>query len=338
MGITLPFGGVWANKTGYKRAFLTGTVISAGGLILSAISPNVLYLIIFRAIVGIGYGIVFMTCQGFIIDVTSEQDRAKGMAVFISAFYSGTLCGSAIGGMIAERIGFRTVFYLGAFIGTISILSMYIFIKETPSIRKKQGETRYVSISQLANLLKNRAFTSLTLFQGIPSKICLIGLVYYTAPLFLKEIGSSQSSIGRIVMGYSVIMVFMSPITSKWIDKVENIKFFIALGSFFSGLSLLPVSIFKNSTAITISIILIGIFHSFTVAGQAKLATQLKIVQEVGVGGGLGVYRLLERLGNVIAPITVGYLASIVGFPKSLAITGIFIASSSILFFFMFKE
>ena len=348
--VSLPFGGACSDIFGRKKAFLSGASISCMGLLLTGSAQTITMLILYRAIVGMGFGIVYMTVQGYIVDTTNSDNRAEGMAIFLSAFYGGTLCGSAIGGMIADRIGFRILFSVGAVLTLISIVFLYLFISPGPEITKsvkykrppgewlKKMISALPSFKDISRLVSDRNFIALSLFQGIPNKICLIGFVYYLAPLFLKELGNSQSDTGRYIMGYSLMMILLSQTMSKWSDRHGNIKQIIVIGGVFSGVILILFFFVNNTFMIAIGILSLGTVHSLAVPNQAKLASQLGVVQDVGLGSGIGIYRQLERIGNVLAPIILGVLASIFGFAKSLAIIGIYTAFSSLFFLLIYKD
>jgi len=350
MAISLPLGGALSDIIGRKKAFLTGAIISATGLFFSGTADDILFLIIYRSIVGFGFGIVFMTVQGYIVDVTSTANRAEGMAIFLSAFYGGTLCGSAIGGMIADRVGFRSLFFMGAAMAVVPIFFLYIFIDEKTVPRDHEGGKQEAgnwfknvmdalpSPRMAVRLFTDRNFAALTIFQSIPNKICLIGLVYYLAPLVLKDLGNTQSDTGRYIMSYSLVMIILSQGVSKWSDRFFTTKTFVFWGGIFSGLALVPFLFWSNTLMVALSIILLGLAHTLSVANQAKLASQLKAVNRVGLGPGLGIYRQVERVGNVLAPIILGALASFMGYAKSLALIGIYTAFSSLLFLLIYKE
>ena len=348
--LSFPVGGAMADTLGHRKAFAIGAMVTATGLFLTGTANDILTLIIYRSISGTGFGIVFITAQGYIVSNTPISNRAEGMAIFLSAFYGGTLCGAAIGGMVAERIGFRILFYSGAAITVISVFFIYFFMTEQPGsgfqAGKKSGAGKifqqFVSLLPLPGdfikLLSNRNFAALTLCQAIPNKICLIGFVYYLAPLFLKSLGSSQSDIGRYIMGYSLMMILFSQAVSKWSDRHFTAKPFIFWGGLLSGLSLIPFFFFTNTWMVAIGIIMLGVSHTISVSNQAKMASHLNAVKEIGVGPGLGVYRQMERLGNVIAPILLGLMSSIFGYSKSLALIGIFTVLSSIIFQVIYRE
>jgi len=339
--ISLPMGGYLAEKIGHRKSFLLGAVISAAGLLLSGMAETILSLVVYRAIAGFGFGTVFMTAQMFIIQQTTADNRAEGMAIFLSAFYGGTLCGSAIGGMLSDRIGFRLLFLIGAAIAVSSTLFLMFISSGTSAKRVSKPETgssRTSFIQNLVTLFSDRNFSALVFFQSIPNKICLIGFIYYIAPLFLESLGSRQSDIGRYIMLYSLVMIIFSQGIAKWTDRFPSPKPFIFRGGLFSGIALLPCYFFPGVFWIALGIVLLGFSHAFSVSNQVKLASQLPSVNQAGLGPGLGIYRQAERIGNVLAPVLSGALISRFGYTGSLALIGAYTAVSSILFVMVFAD
>ncbi|MFH2067688.1 MAG: MFS transporter [Pseudomonadota bacterium] len=340
--ISLPIGGFLAEKIGHRKSFLVGAVISAVGLLLSGMAETIPSLVVYRAIAGFGFGTVFMTAQMFIVQQTTADNRAEGMAIFLSAFYGGTLCGSAIGGMLSDRIGFRLLFLIGAAIAVSSTLFLMFISSGTSAKPVSKPETssppQTSFIQNLVTLFSDRNFAALVFFQSIPNKICLIGFVYYIAPLFLESLGSRQSDIGRYIMLYSLVMIIFSQGIAKWTDRFPSPKPFIFRGGLFSGIALLPCYFFPGVFWIALGIVLLGFSHAFSVSNQAKLASQLPSVNQAGLGPGLGIYRQAERIGNVLAPVLSGALISRFGYAGSLALIGAYAAVSSILFVMVFAD
>ncbi len=339
--LSMPVGGGLSDRIGRNRTFIIGAFITALGHFLSGTADHILNLILYRALAGLGFGLVFMTAQGYIIDTTSEAGRAEGMAVFLSAFYGGTLCGSGIGGMLADRLGFRFLFYIGAVFALLSAFFVHRFTPETAqSGHGPHGNPAAPAekrpFTNLITLMTDRKFMSLTLLQSIPNKICLIGLVYYIAPLWFKSMGISQSDAGRYIMGYSLCMILFSQTLSRWSDRFRHPKPFIVFGGVLSGLALVLCYFYAGAAAIAAAILLLGLAHALAVSNQAKLASQLEVMQQVGLGVGLGIYRQAERIGNVLAPICLGLMITSWGYGESLAVLGIFTVCAGLLFGILF--
>jgi MFS family permease len=345
----LPFAGALSDAIGRKQAFITGASITCMGLVLCATANGILALIGFRAVVGLGFGITYISVQGYIIDTSSEAGRAEGMAIFLSALYGGSLCGTVIGALIADRIGYRSLFFFGAFISLTSLVFVLFFISNHPSkqLNPRTGHgikqlfintfSALPSPRETLRLFSDRNFSAIVLFQAIPSKIVLIGLVFFAAPLMLKALGNSQSDIGRYVTGYSLVMILFSQPVSKWCDRKSRTTDFVFWGSIISGLAMLPLFFFENALMVALSIVMIGLAHTLVVSNQDKLASQLPSVQSIGIGPGLGLYRQCERMGNVVAPLLLAWLITACGYGRALGIVGIYVILSGLLFRVLYR-
>jgi MFS family permease len=239
---------------------------------------------------------------------------------------------------------------MGAAIAIASILFLYLFLTEKPRTDRhdKMGsmvrswfnklKAAFPHPRKVFRLILDRDFASLVLFQSIPNKICLIGFVYYLAPLFLRDLGNNQSDTGRYVMGYSLVMILFSQTFSRWSDRRHFMKNSIFWGGALSGVALIPFFFFANTLMVVLGIVLLGMAHALSVTNQAKFASQLGAMQQIGLGQGLGIYRQAERVGNVLAPILLGVLISIMGYAKSLALIGVYTVISSLLFLFVSRK
>jgi len=337
--LSLPVGGWLAEAWGCRKAFPSGCLLCGAGLFFSGAAESLPGLVLFRCLTGFGFGIAFMTAQHFIVSATGEKRRAEGMAMFLSAFYAGTLCGTAIGGMVADRVGFHHLFHAGAVLAAVSALFAFRVIPEAPGRRQALPSFKGAlpSPKVFFRLLSDRHFFALAVLQAIPNKIGLIGLVYFAAPLMLREQGTDPSDAGRVIMGYSLVMILLGQAVSRWSDRRGLARPQVFWGGLLSGLSLIPFLFFSGIGMVTAGVLLLGLSHTLSVANQLKLASELEAVQALGTGIGLGVYRQVERAGNVAAPLLMGALASGVGFGRALALVGGLTVISSLLFQAVFR-
>lgn len=330
--ISLPLGGVWSEKIGRRKPFLVGALTTAIGLLLTGTSRTVYDLLLWRSVTAVGYGIVYIACQGYITDNTTPKNRTRGMAMFLSGFFSGSLCGAAIGGILADRIGFRPTFFVSGGVTVISALFVFHFLQD---YHEDSGSARgKIKLSHFRLLLSNKRFLSLTFFSAIPAKICLTGFLYYAAPLYLKFLGNSQSAIGRVLMGYGLAMVLISPLTARLADALGNRKRFVIIGGIAAGIALIMVYRFQSTLGILFSITLLGTAHAVGVSSQLTLITEIckDAGDKIGLGTVIGIYRLIERAGNISGPIISGILITVYGFSEAIAGIGIIMVAGSIMF------
>src|SRR5207244_9982434 len=114
------FAGSWADRSGARRIFVLGLVPALVGYLGAAFSETVFELIAARALTAVGYAMCTIAAQGFILQVTPSKQRAQGMSVFVGVLMSANICGTAIGGILADRIGYRAVFVCASILALLA--------------------------------------------------------------------------------------------------------------------------------------------------------------------------------------------------------------------------
>jgi predicted MFS family arabinose efflux permease len=335
VAVSMPLSGKFADHRGWYKVLISGLLINSAGLFMTAFSYSIISLIFFRIITAVGFGIVFISCQKFIIDNTSAKSRSFGMASFLAAFFSGDICGTVIGGMLAQRIGYADVFLISAFFSLSAAAGAVLIFKnkdKTGESEKTDHKRLPFTFKELFTVFKDRKFTGVLLFQAIPAKITLIGFLFYFTPLYLNKIGVLQSDIGRIIMSYSIAVIFAGPLFSGFMQTQKSRKYFIAGGGIITGISLVLFYFFNGFTQIFIVVTMLGIAQSFSVPSQASFISETEVVKKMGVGTGMGVFRFWEKAGNVLGPVVAGFFISGFGYVEAVVYIGAISIASSFLY------
>jgi len=313
--LSLPFAGQWSDVVGRRRAFMVGSVITAIGLFSTGLATDLWFLLGARCFTAVGYGLVFITAQGFVTDNTQAHNRTKGMATFLSGFFSGSLCGAAIGGILSDRIGFSMTFFLSAILSLASAMFVAQFFAKNDDSGDKPAGTK-LAWSDFKVLWKNPYFLIITFFSAIPAKATLTGFLYYSAPMFMKDqLDVSQSSAGRVLMAYGLAIVVISPLSAWLVDYFKRKRTFIALGGLMSGGALCSLYLLPNEQGMLLSVLLLGIAHAIGISPQIALLTELiegKV--DVSMGKIIGIFRMTERIGNIAGPLVAAVLITVVGY------------------------
>jgi predicted MFS family arabinose efflux permease len=311
--ISMPWAGMLSDRVGHRKAFLLGAAITTVGLLLTASAHSLYELLLWRSLTAIGYGLVFITSQSYISNSTPPAQRTRGMAVFLSSFFAGSLAGSAIGGILADRLGYDVTILFSAL---LSAAAAIFVMRILPGLRKPAAAGKKLKGKDFKRLLTNRKFVAITFLAAVPAKIALTGFLYYSVPLFLKLLGSDQSTTGRIMMAYGLAIILLSPWVARAADRIGHLAWFVSAGGFSSALAMFIVYQFASTGGLLAGITLLGIAHSIGVSPQLALINNLctDVVQEVGNGTATGIFRLIERLGNMFGPIISGLLISQFGF------------------------
>lgn len=337
--ISQPLSGILFNRLGQRNSCLLGAFLLALGQVGSGMAWSFNSLIAFRSLEGMGYGIVFITTNAFVVTHTTRENRTQGMAMFLSAFFSGTLCGSAIGGILADRIGYRPIFFMGACIALLAMGFIWFFFAESKKLAPSQaGNCRTSEKSGMRVglwvMAKNVRFLALTLCVAIPAKICLTGLMNYMAPLYLSELHESRSTIGRVLMAYGLIMVLGAPLLGRVADRFRARRFFVFLGSLMAGGGVMVTFYFPSMYGVTLTICLMGLAHAVGVSSAMAMVPELceEEIRHMGAASVLGIYRLIERVGSIAGPLIAGTLIAMLGFKEAFLWIGIITIVGVILF------
>jgi MFS family permease/HAMP domain-containing protein len=328
--LTMPWAGQWCDRFGYRRAFASGAAITTAGLLLTAAAQHFYGLLLWRAVTALGYGTVFVTAQSYIANNTPAKQRTRGMAVFLSTFFAGSLSGAAIGGILVDRLGERPTFVLSALLSIAAAGFVLRFIRpgHAAQIRKP------LQLADLAGLLRHRQFSAITFLTAIPSKIALTGFLYYAVPLYLKSVGATQSSTGRMMMAYGLAIILLSPHVARLADVFGHRRWFVIAGGYAAALGMFVTWFNDSPFGVLLSISLLGVAHAIGVSPQLALVGDCceDAVERVGLATTTGMFRLLERLGNVFGPLLAAVLIASYGFKGAFYGVGALILVTTTLF------
>lgn len=311
--LSMPWAGTLSDRVGHRKAFVIGAAITTVGLLLTASAQTLWDLLVWRSLTALGYGLVFITSQSYVTNNTPPKQRTRGMAVFLSSFFAGSLAGSAIGGILADRLGHQLTILFSGLLSASAALFVLRFLRTNPD---DHGIRKTLTLRDFKLLLRNPKFVGITFLAAVPAKIALTGFLYYSVPLYLKLQGNNQSTTGRIMMAYGLAIIALSPFIAKLADRIGKLGWFISIGGYSSALAMFIVYYVDSTAGLLVSVTLLGIAHSIGVSPQMPLINDLckDVVQEVGAGTVTGIFRLIERLGNVLGPIVSGVLISQFGF------------------------
>lgn len=337
LALTMPVAGRITDRIGWYKPLITGLLINITGLFLTSTATNITLLTLYRCITAVGYSLVFISCQKFIIDNTDIKNRAFGMAFFLAAFFGGDVCGTVIGGMLAERISYAQVFFLsGVFASLTGIVTLILLSNKKNDFTRKKSSEFSPFTKNLFKVLKDKEFLAILVLQAIPAKMVLVGVLYFSVPLYLKQLGVSQSNIARILISYSFIVFFIGPLISNFVTSRKKIKLSVFLGGLTTGLSLVFLNYFHTPYSVFIMVTMIGVGQSFSIAPQVTLISETNVIKKIGVGEGLGIFKLWERIGNVTAPLIMGFITSYFDYSTTMLLTGFLCLIFSILYFLTF--
>ena len=128
----VPIIGRLTDQYGRKRFYISGIVVFLVGSVLSGLSQSMNELIAFRAVQGLGGGVMMAIAFITVGDLFPPAERGKYQGFVAAAFGLSSVIGPTLGGFITDSLSWHWIFYINLPIG---IPLVVFFLKYFPSIQ-----------------------------------------------------------------------------------------------------------------------------------------------------------------------------------------------------------
>lgn len=300
-----------SDKFGRKRMLVCGIIVYTVGTFLCFISENIIELLIFRVIQGMGaYSSILQAMFGDYY----RKKHGKGMALYSFTITIGILAGLIFGGVSLEIFGAGSIFLIAGILGLISLIIILIFLKTTyysSSISDREQKTGNLNesfkLSNVKIILSEGQYRIILLvnslrwlfFFGTYSYQIWMFEIYYVVPQFASIV---ILNIITLLYAFSIMLGgFLSDRISPKKSIIIGQILVIVFGFLFSIISGLTVFIIVN---IFISI---G-FALVEAGGNAYLSKILEEKYPHIKGTGFGFNNALGFFCAAIGPIFFSYL------------------------------
>ncbi len=110
--VTVPIYGKVADMVGRKPVILFGIAVFALGSLLCGLAGNMMWLIVFRGIQGIGAGAIQPMTMTIAGDIYTLAERAKAQGYIAGVWALSSVAGPLLGGVFADHLGWRWIFLI----------------------------------------------------------------------------------------------------------------------------------------------------------------------------------------------------------------------------------
>lgn len=137
----LPVVGKLSDIYGRKLLYIAGLAIFVAGSVLCGMAESMTQLIIYRAVQGVGGGMIMPITMTIIGDLFSPSESGKWQGIFSAVFGVSAILGPQLGGWLVDQFNWRWVFYVNVPFGLAAVILTSYALAET------RGERRPVDIS-----------------------------------------------------------------------------------------------------------------------------------------------------------------------------------------------
>jgi EmrB/QacA subfamily drug resistance transporter len=291
---TTPLWGKISDLYGRRLIFQVAIIIFLIGSALSGLSQNMVQLIGFRALQGVGGGGLFAIALSIIGDVIPPRERGRYQGYFGAVFGVSSVAGPLLGGWLTDGPGWRWIFYINIPVGLAALVVTSAALK-MPVVRRRH-QIDYLGAAAIVG-----AVTCLLLYLDwrgneygwtSPGAMVLLGGAVLLAVAFvLIERRAAEPIIP--------LRLFRNPVFS-----VGNAFAFLAGVAMFGTIIFLPVYLqavkgfSPTESGLALLPAIIGIFSTSITSGQLITRTgRYKIFPVIGAAVMTVALFLLSRLG-----------------------------------------
>jgi EmrB/QacA subfamily drug resistance transporter len=132
-----PLYGKLSDIHGRRIMMMTAIVMLTLGSIACALAPNMLSLILGRALQGTGGGAIFPVAQSIIADIVPPRERGRYQTYTGIVWVSAGTSGPILGGFFAQYLHWSLIFWFNVPLGLIAVCLAYVQLKRVPRHERK---------------------------------------------------------------------------------------------------------------------------------------------------------------------------------------------------------
>jgi len=320
--IELP-SGILSDRVGRARLIVVGLGLSVLGAFICATSTTIYALILGRAVWGLGTAFFFANDTALMMDMFEGDARARAVGNLQGIEFIGSFIAAPIGGFIAEKLGYYSVFHIATAMILISF-SMAFLSKE---LRRVAGRPRQTSpdrsLRKDLGRLKNWKFSVICV--GVMTRFLVMqGVMSTIFQLYLNQsLSFSIENIG-IIMGVRTAGFCAATFLSGQLAARKGTKPLIVGGLLIQILCLYLYTITGDFN----EILVIGLADGFG-SGAVSLTLVILLSETLAPevrGTAVGVYRTFQDFGGAMGPVLFMFVYEAVGRQTS------FLLGSALLF------
>ena len=246
--VAAPFVGPLADRYSRKVIIVLGAVFWSGLTLLTAVTHTYGELLVRHTLVGVGEATFVTIAPTFVVDLFSEDKRARILGVFYLAIPVGSAAGYLLGGYLAPIYGWRFPFYIAAAPGFVLALAV-LLLKEP---ERGQFDTLKATPERrtILGLLHNRAFLTATL--GMAAMTFSLGGIQVWMPQFLFS--ERHYSLERANLMFGLIVVvdgIVASLAGGWLGdyllrRTKSAYYLVSAISMALGVPFMIVALFSS--------------------------------------------------------------------------------------------
>lgn len=297
-----PFTGRAADKFGRKIIIVIGLFIFAFSELLFGLGKTIEVLFLSRMLGGLAGAFIMPAVTAFIVDITTNKNRARSLGYMTAAINFGFIIGPGIGGVLAE-IATRLPFFIAAALGLISAILSIFMLHEPEKVTEVAADKTEVTTSNFRKIFTPIFFIAfLVIFV---SSFGLAAFESFFSLYFDRKLGFTPADIAIAIAGGAIIGTFAQIVLFEPLTRRYGELNIIRVSIIYTAILVFAITFLESYWGVMA--IAFIIFIGFDLIRPA-VTTFLSHIAGNNQGFAGGMNSFFTSLANVIGPVIAGIL------------------------------
>ena len=331
-GMQLLFAPIWgrlSDKHGRKPAILLGLLGNAIALVGFGFAKTYLWLFIARCGAGIASAAVLPSVMAYVADITTSEERGRGMGLMGAAMGLGFILGPAIGGIMGSH---NMPFFVAGGLSLLTFLFALVLLPESlqKGLAGEELGDRHEWISPGEIFRRTTLKSPLTplFLVAFFSTFSFAGLEM-TFPLFIEDkwnYGEREMGWMFMVMG-AIVVPLQGGLLGRLINRFGERRI-ILTGLLFSALGMVLLLKAYSFATLTVYLTIAGIGNQLI---RPTNTSWISKQTQIGQGAAIGIMDAFLSLGRILGPLLGGWLYAQEAYPY-IVLAGILVIATLCLY------
>ena len=331
-GMQLLFAPIWgrlSDKYGRKPAILLGLLGNAAALIGFGLAKDYLWLFSARSAAGIASAAVLPSVMAYVADITTSEERGRGMGLMGAAMGLGFILGPAIGGIMGSH---NMPFFVAGGLSLLTFLFALILLPESlqKGLKSEELEDRHEWVSPREIFRQTTLKSPLTplFLVAFFSTFSFSGLEMIF-PLFIEDrwdYGEREMGWMFMIMG-AIVVPLQGGILGILINKFGERRI-VLTGMLLNALGMGLLLTAYSFASLTLYLTITGVGNQLI---RPTNTSWISKQTRIGQGAAIGIMDAFLSLGRILGPPLGAWLYAKEAYPY-IVLSGILVIATLCLY------
>ena len=301
------FFGRLVDRVGFKLPLTVGLVGDAVGMLLYSLCRLPVHLALVRVFHGITGGLVGPSTMSAISGQAGETRRGRVMAVYGMSLAAATLVGYGLSGIIASRLGYKVVFWVGGGLLVLGALLSLLL----------PGRHTDMSVKVSAYWGGWQKVTALLRKRGLISPYCAVFAQYFSfggvvtlLPLYVRELGMEAFHVGIMLAAFAVMFIILQVPMGTLSDRMGRLGL-TALGLALGVVAVVLMPVVSAFPLLMVVMAVYGAAYGVIFPSISAAVIDRTVIEERGLA--TGIFHALLTAGVAIGAPVMGWVGGLLG-------------------------